>query len=180
MDLKNKNQTRKSATFSVPKEVFCPNPKTERPYSDTPQNGTPKQTDKNVSKNVLVLDPKIVKKLEEHLDLTFLSEKDTYNQVCMANNPEVRDEYREVFETKDVLDYIFAVLHSPRYLEKYKNVSKIDTLKIPYPKDSFRFWKLVNLGGTLRDLKQSELLSDENHAIQTDKIVKEIAELKIE
>ncbi|MBA6153206.1 type ISP restriction/modification enzyme [Gelidibacter maritimus] len=181
MDLKNDNQTvRTSTTFSVPKDALCRYPKIGPPLSDIPQNGTPNVTDMNASKNLLSLDTPTIKRLEQHLKLTFLSEKDTYNQVCLANSPEVRNEYRDVFETKDLLNYIFAVLHSPCYLEKYKEVSKIDILEIPYPKDSSSFWKLVDLGAKLRDLEQSELLSDINHSLQTDRILKVIAELKIE
>ncbi|WP_163514310.1 type ISP restriction/modification enzyme [Gelidibacter japonicus] len=181
MDLKNENQAvRTSTTFSVPKDALRPYPKIGYPLSDTPQNGSPKQTNTNGPKNVLGLDTTTIKTIEKHLKLTFLSEKDSDNQVCMANSPEVRDEYRDVFETKDLLDYIFAVLHSPRHLKKYKDVSKIDILEIPYPNDSFGFWKLVDLGAKLRDLQQSELLSDENHTTQTDKILEKIAELEIE
>lgn len=54
------------------------------------------------------------------------------------------------FAPIDLLDYIYAVLHSPNYREKYKEFLKIDFPRVPYPKDATRFWQLVALGGELR------------------------------
>lgn len=59
---------------------------------------------------------------------------------------------RDTFSPIDVLDYIYAVLHSPSYREKYKEFLKIDFPRVPYPKDKEAFWKLVNLGGQLRQI----------------------------
>jgi predicted helicase len=56
------------------------------------------------------------------------------------------------FTPIDVLDYIYAVLHSPTYREKYKEFLKIDFPRIPYPKDKDIFWQLVKLGGKLRQI----------------------------
>ncbi|GEM56207.1 DNA methyltransferase [Flavobacterium branchiophilum] len=52
----------------------------------------------------------------------------------------------------DILDYIYAVLHSPTYREKYKEFLKIDFPRVPYPKDKETFWQLVQLGGELRQI----------------------------
>jgi len=57
-----------------------------------------------------------------------------------------------VFSPMDILDYIYAVLHSPSYREKYKEFLKIDFPRVPYPKDAASFWALVKLGGALRAL----------------------------
>src|SRR5690606_16350719 len=56
------------------------------------------------------------------------------------------------FTPIDLLDYIYAVLHSPTYREKYKEFLKIDFPRIPYPKDQETFWALVNLGGEIREI----------------------------
>ena len=56
------------------------------------------------------------------------------------------------FAPIDILDYIYAVLHSPTYREKYKEFLKIDFPRVPYPKDKETFWKLVKLGGEIREL----------------------------
>ncbi len=50
----------------------------------------------------------------------------------------------------DILDYIYAVLHSPTYRETYKEFLKIDFPKIPYPTDTQKFWQLVTLGREIR------------------------------
>src|SRR5690606_29034058 len=52
----------------------------------------------------------------------------------------------------DILDYIYAILHSPSYREKYKEFLKIDFPRVPYPKDKESFKKLVKLGTELRQL----------------------------
>lgn len=56
------------------------------------------------------------------------------------------------FAPIDILDYIYAVLHSPTYREKYKEFLKIDFPRVPYPYDTEIFWKLVELGGELRQI----------------------------
>jgi len=53
---------------------------------------------------------------------------------------------------EDIFDYIYAVLHSPNYREKYKEFLKIDFPRIPYPKNAEGFRKLVALGKELREL----------------------------
>jgi len=58
----------------------------------------------------------------------------------------------EVFAPIDLLDYIYAVLHSPTYRETYKEFLKIDFPRAPYPKDKDIFWQLVKLGGELRSV----------------------------
>ena len=53
---------------------------------------------------------------------------------------------------EDILDYIYAVLHSPSYREKYKEFLKIDFPRVPYPKDKKQFEGLVALGRELREI----------------------------
>ena len=60
------------------------------------------------------------------------------------------------FSPEDVLDYIYAVLHSPCYREKYKEFLKIDFPRVPYPKDKKQFFELVKLGTELRELHLME------------------------
>lgn len=59
---------------------------------------------------------------------------------------------KNTFAPIDILDYIYAVLHSPSYREKYKEFLKIDFPRVPYPKDQQTFWALVKLGGELRQI----------------------------
>lgn len=54
--------------------------------------------------------------------------------------------------SEDLLAYIYAVLHSPKYRRKYNEFLKIDFPRVPYPKDKARFDYLVALGRKLIDL----------------------------
>ena len=79
----------------------------------------------------------IISQIAKNLGLTFTNEKEATENT---------------FAPIDLLDYIYAVLHSPTYREKYKEFLKIDFPRIPYPKDQETFWQLVKLGGELRQI----------------------------
>lgn len=87
-----------------------------------------------------------------------------------AQPPEGFDPQLEI-SPLSILDYIYAVLHSPTYRETYKEFLKIDFPRIPYPHHvgagrdvvgtgrdlsvqeiQENFWKLVALGGELRQI----------------------------
>ena len=53
---------------------------------------------------------------------------------------------------ENIFDYIYAVLHSSTYREKYKEFLKIDFPRVPYPKDKKQFDWLVVLGRELREI----------------------------
>ncbi|RXJ51218.1 DNA methyltransferase [Gelidibacter gilvus] len=86
------------------------------------------------------INQEIVKKIAETLDLTFTDEKKTTENT---------------FAPIDILDFIYAVLHSPTYRETYNEFLKIDFPRVPYPKDKDAFWQLVKLG---REIRQIHLL----------------------
>jgi predicted helicase len=83
------------------------------------------------------LNIEIVKQISDNLGLTFTNEKETT---------------KGTFAPIDIVDYIYAVLHSPTYREKYKEFLKIDFPRVPYPQDQNTFWKLVKLGGEIRQI----------------------------
>ena len=83
------------------------------------------------------LEPEIIQQIANSLDLTFTPEK---------------EETVGTFAPIDLLDYIYAVLHSPTYREKYKEFLKIDFPRVPYPTDAETFWQLVELGSELRKI----------------------------
>src|SRR5690606_20028828 len=64
------------------------------------------------------------------------------------------------------LDYIYAVLHSPAYREKYKEFLKIDFPRVPYPDDAEKFGELVELGGQLCQLHLLEADTIDNRITQ--------------
>ena len=83
------------------------------------------------------LNQETIEQIAEKLGLTFTNEK---------------EQTKNTFAPIDLLDYIYAVLHSPTYREKYKEFLKIDFPRVPYPKDEKTFWELVSLGGELRQI----------------------------
>jgi hypothetical protein len=83
------------------------------------------------------LNTEMVKQISEEVGLTYTNEKETT---------------KDTFAPIDILDYIYAVLHSPIYREKYKEFLKIDFPRVPYPKDKNTFWQLAKLGGELRQV----------------------------
>src|SRR5690606_22370198 len=93
----------------------------------------------------------IVNKIAEQLGLTFTNEKETTENT---------------FAPIDILDYIYAVLHSPTYREKYKEFLKIDFPRVPYPKDADTFWQLVKLGGEIRQIHLLESSTVEQYITQ--------------
>ncbi|MGJ0332170.1 N-6 DNA methylase [Aliarcobacter cryaerophilus] len=91
----------------------------------------------------------IIKDIEKSLNLNF-GNWTLVQSLEKAGGTEVllpKDE----FQALDLFDYIYAVLHSPSYREKYKEFLKIDFPRVPYPKPE-TFWQLVSLGGKLRSL----------------------------
>lgn len=83
------------------------------------------------------LHQEIVSKMSVRLGLLFTPEKEST---------------QDSFSPIDILDYIYAVLHSPTYRQKYKEFLKIDFPRVPYPKDTATFWTLVQRGGQLRTI----------------------------
>ncbi|MFH1493469.1 MAG: type ISP restriction/modification enzyme [Pseudomonadota bacterium] len=54
------------------------------------------------------------------------------------------------FAPVDLLDYIYAVLHSPGYRTRYREFLKTDFPRVPYPENAAQFRNLAALGGELR------------------------------
>jgi predicted helicase len=120
-------------------------------YPETNAQQTIGQTDKRTPN----LNLEIVNVIAEKLDLTFTNEKETT---------------KDTFAPIDILDYIYAVLHSPTYREKYKEFLKIDFPRVPYPKDKDTFWQLVKLGGQIREI----------HLLESPKVEKYITQYPVD
>jgi predicted helicase len=130
-----------------------------------PETNSQQSTDE-IQVRVPNLNMDIVNQISKDLGLIFVPELENGN-VCFANNNEdLRDEFKQVFAPIDLLDYIYAVLHSPTYREKYKEFLKIDFPRVPYPKDATTFWKLVELGRQIREIHLLESPVVENYITQ--------------
>ncbi|MCA6361704.1 MAG: DNA methyltransferase [Bacteroidetes bacterium] len=101
------------------------------------------------------LNSEIITQISKILALKFTTEKETG---------------KNTFAPIDILDYIYSVLHSPTYREKYKEFLKIDFPRVPYPKDKETFWKLVKLGGELREI----------HLLESPKVEKYITQYPVD
>ncbi len=101
----------------------------------------------NTNERTANLKIEIVNKISEILGIPF------------ANFDEIEG---KTYTPISIFDYIYAVLHSPKYREIYKVFIKTDFPRIPYPKDKKTFWQLVKLGGQLRQLHllESQLLEN--------------------
>ncbi|MHB9296459.1 hypothetical protein PilKf_02226 [Pillotina sp. SPG140] len=88
------------------------------------------------------LNDAIVNEIAEKTGLRFTPEKETTENT---------------FAPIDILDYIYAVLHSPAYREKYREFLKIDFPRVPYPANAERFRALAALGA---DLRKAHLLEN--------------------
>ena len=92
--------------------------------------------------------------------------KDVYERIakglnylpCYDDNVLVgpTSEYNGVLYPQDLFDYIYAVLHSPSYRERYKEFLKIDFPRIPYPTNWEQFRDLTEKGEELRQLHLME------------------------
>jgi hypothetical protein len=63
--------------------------------------------------------------------------------------PEGRGDLKETFGPEDVFHYIYAVLHSPTYRERYKEFLRIDFPRIPLTSDLELFEALCQKGADL-------------------------------
>ncbi len=98
------------------------------------------------------LNMEIVSKIEQQLKLAFVPEE---NLVV-----DLAEGYNGTFAPIDLLDYIYAVLHSPKYRETYKEFLKIDFPRVPFPTDQKQFWDLVAVGKQIREI----------HLLESDKV----------
>jgi predicted helicase len=64
---------------------------------------------------------------------------------------------------EQIFDYIYAILHSPSYREKYKEFLKIDFPRIPDPQNAVQFNKMAALGEKLRHLHLMENIAVPNN-----------------
>ncbi|WP_173384374.1 type ISP restriction/modification enzyme [Fibrobacter succinogenes] len=77
---------------------------------------------------------------------------------------------------EQIFDYIYGVLHTPSYREKYKEFLKIDFPRIPYPENKEEFERIVSIGNKLRRLHLMEEIPPQQTSfdIEGDNTVSEI------
>lgn len=83
----------------------------------------------------------IVHNFEQRSGLIFMPEK---------------DESKGTFAPIDIFDYIYGILYSDKYRNKYKEFLKIDFPRVPYPKNAEYFFNIAKYGKQLRQLHLME------------------------
>lgn len=87
------------------------------------------------------LKPEIVEEIANRIGLTFEYEK---------------SDSEGAFAPIDLLDYIYGVLHTPAYRERYREFLKVDFPHIPYPTDAAEFHRIATIGAELRKVHLME------------------------
>ena len=117
-----------------------------------------------------------VESMRTGLDLSLREIKNDSDEFQRTGHDLSLQEIKNTFAPIDILDYIYAVLHSPTYREKYKEFLKIDFPRVPYPHNvgtnrdlsaiQNKFWQLVKLGGELRQIHLLESAVVEHYITQ--------------
>lgn len=90
------------------------------------------------------LDTAIINKISKKINQNFILDGQ-----LKSNN---KSEKLGGFSPLDILDYVYGVLHSPSYRDKYKEYLKIDFPRVQYPKNKNEFYRLVEIGKELREI----------------------------
>lgn len=131
-------------------------------------------------REIPILNQRIINEMAVKMELEFILEKDPEGNVCMANNKEVRPEFRQNFSAIDILNYIYALLHSSKFSTVEKEYLENH---FPIPKNADIFWDLVQLGFKIKqihsfqNIKTEDVNYDQKITIalsETRKLVKEI------
>ena len=93
-----------------------------------------------------------------NLDSGFVEQIATTTELLLVSDG--RGDLRQTLGPEDVLAWIYAVFHSPRYREHYEAQLKLDFPRVPLPGSPDLFRKLVTLG---HDLLVTHLLQSPRH-----------------
>ena len=102
--------------------------------------------------------------VDKIVDKTLLSSKDNtnvfplyvYDKIGEKRpnlNPELWDKINKIVgkatTPEDVLSYMYGVLYTPSYREKYKEFLKVDFPRVPYPENAEQFERISSMGEDL-------------------------------
>jgi|SRR6185437_12112986 len=137
------------------------------------KRGVPTKTER-----AIFINPEILKQISEKLQLSFINDEEMQRlgEVCFANSPEVRPEFRLTFTSKDVLDYLYAILYSTEFQKEFEKHLKTDLKSIPAPSDIIFFCKLAVLGSELQKIHMLEnrRLEMKANTAESERVIKEI------
>ncbi|MCO5233360.1 MAG: hypothetical protein LC105_00445 [Chitinophagales bacterium] len=107
------------------------------------------------------LNPDILDQFSQILNLDFLGHTPPETNLCFVQSQEVRDEFRTYFTPLHILDYTLAVLN---FSFINSNLSSF----IPFPRDDYSFWKIVQSGKDLRNIQLLQKLEIANFQVHAD------------
>lgn len=87
------------------------------------------------------LEEEVINHISRKTGLVFELEREAGGNVCFANSPELRNDYKISFSVIDVINYIQRLMCTLDYAEKHKEFLKVGFLVLPYPADDVAFWK---------------------------------------
>ena len=97
----------------------------------------------------------VVRQIEERTGLRMLSAREEFLQIEPQTGYRIDnadDEDKDTFMPIDLLDYVYAVLHSRRYRKTYHECLQDGFPTIPYPTNAGYFRNMADLGGQIRRL----------------------------
>jgi hypothetical protein len=97
----------------------------------------------------LIIKSTSVHALAKHLNLAFVPEIIPQGNVCMAENLEVRPEFRQTISKAHLRNFLYALLHSSIYETARKTLLQCDFSGFYFPGKAEDFWTLVNHGENL-------------------------------
>ncbi|MFK5915401.1 MAG: N-6 DNA methylase [Woeseiaceae bacterium] len=101
------------------------------------------------------LNTKIISKISSIIEMEYVEQ-----------DSDLEDLYAPI----DILDYVYAILYSPRYRKKYNDCLKSDYPRIKYPSSKEMFLRLSTLGREMRQI----------HLLESDVVVKYITSYPID
>ena len=101
-------------------------------------------TAKNLSVN-----KEIIQRAADNLNLMFSSSDDFRGNICFADSPEVRSDFRETFTSSDLQNCLYAILYSLDNKQNGMKFLDMDLFHALIPTDNSAFWKLVEQGKEL-------------------------------
>ncbi len=87
----------------------------------------------------------IINENNEHETISTVNFKDSFKEY-------IEKKYKRKYTPEQILSYIYAVLHSPTYREKYADILKVDFPKIPFCENEKDFEYLAKTGEDLYKL----------------------------
>jgi predicted helicase len=129
----------------------------------------------------------IINQIAHKIELHFILAKDPEGNVCMANNKDLRSEFRQTFDPIDILDYAYAILNSSNFRLTSKKILKMN---FPYPKNAETFWELAEIGSQIKQIHSLKILKTEDSITyqqkitlalsETNRLIKKIDKIKLE